>query len=177
MLIQILPHLQQIRAAYQLIHSPHAQSGHVFPQFPGNKSHEILHILRLASEMFPKLRILGSYAHRTGVQVADPHHDASQRHQGRCGKAEFLRPQDGGDGHVPAAHQLAVRLNAHLVPEPVLNQCLMGLRQAQFPGQARIVDGTPGRCACPSVVAGYQNHLGTGFGHTGRHSPHARFRH
>ena len=35
----------------------------------------------------------------------------AQGDQGGGGKAEALRPQHTGDGHVPAGHQLAVRLD------------------------------------------------------------------
>ena len=73
--------------------------------------------------------------------MADAHHDAAQSYQRRCGKSEFLRSQKRCDGHIPAAHQLTVGLDHHLIPQAVKQQCLMGLCQSQLPGKACIVNG------------------------------------
>ena len=49
----------------------------------------------------------------------------------------------------------------------------MGLRKAQLPGQARVVDGTSGRRPGSAVVAGDQHDLGPGLRHAGGDGPHA----
>ncbi len=139
--------------------------------------HEIHHILRLAPETFAQFRVLGGNAHRAGVQVADPHHHTAHGHQGRCGKAKFLCPQHTGDHHVTARHQLAVRLQYHLVPQPVHNQGLMGLRHPQFPGKASVVDGISRRRPGAAVKGGHQYHLGPGLGHACRHGSHPGLAH
>ena len=50
----------------------------------------------------------------------------------------------------------------------------MGLRQAQLPGQAGVVDGGAGGGAGATVIAGHQYHLGTCLGHAGGDGAHAR---
>ena len=71
---QVFLYLQKLCPAHQLIHPAHPQLRHVFPQFLGNKSHKVLHILRLSLKALPQFRILCGNAHRAGIQVADPHH-------------------------------------------------------------------------------------------------------
>ena len=125
---------QQIRAANQLLYRAHAQLRHVFPKLLSHEAHEIHDVLRLAPEFLPKLRVLGADAHGAGVQVAHPHHHAAHGNQWAGSEAEFLGTQHGGDGHIPAAHKLAVRLNAHPGAQTVQNQALVSLGNAQLPG-------------------------------------------
>ena len=83
----------------------------MLPQLLGNKAHEVRHIFRFAPETLAQLGVLSRHAHRAGIQVAHPHHYAAHGDQRRGSKAEFLSPQHTGDGHIPAAHQLAVGLH------------------------------------------------------------------
>ncbi len=169
--------LQEVCAPYQLIYAAYPELCHVFPQLLRNKAHKVHHILRFSPEALPQLRILGRHAYRAGIQVADTHHHTAHGHQGRCGKAEFFRAQYRRDRHIPAAHQLAVRLNADLISQAVHEQGLMGFRQSQFPGKARVMDGAPGSRSRAAVIAGDQDHLGPRLCHTCSHSSHSRFRH
>ena len=174
---QILLHAQQVGTAHQLIHAPDAQLCHVLSQLLSDETHEIDHVFRFSAESLSQLRVLGSDADRTGVQVADTHHDAAHGHKGRRGKAEFLRAQDGRDGHIPSAHQLAVRLNAHPLAQSVFNQSLLGFRKAQLPGKSRVVDGASGSGSRSSVIAGDQDDLGARLGDACRNRSHALFTH
>ena len=168
---------QQVGPPDHLIQGADTQTGHVFPQFFRDKPHKVHHIFRFAREAFPKFRVLGGHAHRTGIQVADTHHHTAHGHEGRGGETEFLGAEECGDGHIPAAHQLAVRLDHDPAPKPVSKERLMSLRKAQLPGKARIVDGALRRRAGSAVIAGDQNHLGARFGHACGDSPDAGFRH
>ena len=73
----VLPHLQQVGAAHQLVHGTHPQAGHVLPQLLGHEAHEVHHILRFSGEAPPQLRVLGGDPCRAGAQVAHPHHARS----------------------------------------------------------------------------------------------------
>ena len=170
----MLPHPQKVAPADQLLHAANAQPRHDLPQLLGDEEHEIHHIFRFALEALAKLRVLGGDAHRAGIQIAYPHHHAAHADQRRGSKAEFLRAQHAGDGHVPAAHELAVGLDGHPGAQPVQRKGLMRLRHAQFPGQARVVDGGTGRRAGAAVAAGNQDHLRPGLGHARGHRAYAR---
>ena len=56
---------------------------------------------------------------------------------------------------------------------PFCDQRLMRLRQAQLPGQARVVDGGSRRRAGAAVVAGDQDHLRARLGHARGHGADA----
>ena len=107
-------------------------------------------------------------AHGAGVQVADAHHARSPwPPAGAVPKPNSSAPSSAGDGHVPAAHQLAVRLDDHAAAQAVHDQGLVGLGHAQLPGQACVVDGVAGRRAGAAVIAGDQDDLGAGLGNAG----------
>ena len=76
--------------------------------------------------------------------MANTHHDAPFGHQGRGREAELLGAQKTGDGHVAPGLQLSVGLHRDAVAQVVHYQDLVSLRQAQFPGNARVLDGSQG---------------------------------
>ena len=125
--------------------------------------HKVDDILRFALKVTAQLRVLGSDAHRTGIQIADAHHNAAQSDQRRSGKAELFGTQQGGDDHVASGHQLTVGFQSHTVAQVVEQQRLMGLHQSQLPGQSGVVDTGAGGSTCTAVVAGDQHYIGTGF--------------
>ena len=161
---------------HQFIHGAHTQLCHIFPQFLRDKFHKVFHIFWFAPESLPQFRILGSHTYRTGIQIADPHHHTAHCHKRRRCKTELLRAQNRRNGDVPAAHQLPVRLDPHLVSQSVLDQRLMCLRKSQLPGQSRVVDRSSGRRPRSSVITGYQDHLRSRFCHTRRHGTNTRLR-
>ena len=91
----------------------------------------------LAGELRAQLGVLGGDADRAGVQMADAHHDAAERDEGRGGEAEFLGAEQGGDGDVAAGLQLAVGLDGDAAAQIVEHEGLVGLGQAELPGQRR----------------------------------------
>ena len=101
---------QHFSAAHHFVDSAEAQFGHIFAYFLCNKMHKVDDVFRFALELFTQLRVLGSNAHRAGVQVADTHHHAAQCDKWCGGKAKFFGAQQSGDDHITAGHQLAVSL-------------------------------------------------------------------
>ena len=106
-------------------------------------------------------------------RLHNPHHDAALGHQQAGAKAEFLRAQHAADGHIPAAEQLGVALDPHPGAQPVQDQGLVGLGDAQFPGQAGVFDGGAGGRAGAAVIARHQDDLRAGLGDAGRDGAHA----
>ena len=73
--------------------------------------------------------------------MADAHHDAAGDDEGGGGEAELLGAQQGGHDHVAAGLYLPVDLDDDAVAEPVAQQGLLGLGQAQLPGGAGVLQG------------------------------------
>ena len=153
--------------SHHLRESAEAKLCHDLPQLLGNEEHEVHDILRFALEALAQALVLGGNAHRAGVQIADTHHHAAHGHKRSGGKAELLSAKQGGDGHIPAAHELAVCLDDYTASQVVLDQRLVCLRKAQLPGKSRVMDGALGRSSCTSVVAGDEHNLGACLGHAG----------
>ena len=80
-----------------------------------------------------KSRVLRGDADRAGVQMADAHHDAAERHERRGGEAEFLGAEQRGDDHVAAGLQLAVGLDRDAAAEIVQHERLVRFGEAEFP--------------------------------------------
>ena len=88
-------------------------------------------------------------------------------HQQGGAKAEFLSAQHTADGHITAGEQFGIALNADAGAQAVQNQGLVGLGDAQLPGQARVLDGGTGCRTGAAVVAGNQNDLCAALGDAG----------
>ncbi len=130
------------------------------------------HVLRAPGELRPALRILGGHPGRTGVLMADPGHYASQGDEGNGAEGELVRPQEGGDHHIPSGAQAPVHAQPHAVPEPAGYQHPVGLRQPDLPRHSRVLDRGPGRGPGPAGVAADQDDVRPGLGHAGRDHPH-----
>ncbi len=128
-------HRQAVHPPDHVRHCAKSQLGHDAAQIFGHETHEIDQMFGLAGELLAQLRILGGDTHRAGVQVADPHHDAPQAHQGYRTETEFFGPQEGRHGHVPGGLQLAVGLHHHAVPQAVLLKHLACFRHPSSQGK------------------------------------------
>ena len=131
----------------------------------------------LPVKRFAQLGVLGGDAHRAGVEVADPHHDAARHHQRGGGEAELLGAEQGADDHVPTGLHLPVDLDHDAVPQAVGHQGLLGLGQAQLPGDAGVLQRGERRGPGAPVVPGDEHHVGVGLGHPGGHRAHAHLGH
>ena len=105
---------------------------------------------------------------RAGVEVADPHHDATEHDQGGRGEAELLRPEQGGDDDVSAGLHLAVGLDDDSVSQAVQNQGLLGLGEAQLPGDSGVLDRGLRAGAGAAVVAADEDHVAMRLRHSRR---------
>jgi hypothetical protein len=72
--------------------------------------------------------------------MADAHHDAARDNQGGGGEPELLGSEKGADDHVASRLQLPVDLDDDAVAQPVGHEGLLGLGQAQLPGDAGVLD-------------------------------------
>ena len=99
-------------------------------------------MLGLSLKLLAEYRILRGNAHRTSIQVALAHHDAAHGDQGRGGESKFLRAQQRGNYNIASGLQFAVRLHANSAAQVIQQQNLLGLGQTEFPGNARVLDGT-----------------------------------
>ena len=107
------------------------------------KRKKLIDVLGLAGELLAQLRVLRGDAHRAGVQVALAHHDAARATtSGAVREAELLGAQQRGDHHVAAGLQLAVDLHADAVAQVVQHQRLLRFGQAEFPGNAGVLDAS-----------------------------------
>ena len=119
----------------------------------------------LPRELLAELGVLGGDADRAGVEVADPHHDAAHDDQRRGGEAVLLGAQQGGDHDVAAGLHLAVGLDDDPVAELVQDERLLGLGQAQLPGDAGVLERGQRAGAGAAVVAADQDDVAVRLGH------------
>ena len=59
-----------------------------------------IHNAGLPLKAFPQFRILGCYAYRTCIKVADTHHNTAHRYKRRCRKAKLLCAKDCRNRHI-----------------------------------------------------------------------------
>ena len=97
--------------------------------------------------------------------MADAHHDAARDHQRSGREAELLGAEQGCDDDVPAGLELAVGLHDDPVAQPVDQQRLLGLGQAQLPRGSGVLDRAQGRRTRAAVVAGDQHDVRVRLGH------------
>ena len=138
--------------------------------------HKVYHIFRFSLEAFSQLRVLGRDANRTGIQVADTHHDAAHGYQRSGCETELLGTQNAGNSHITSGHQLTVSLQNDFVSQAVHDQGLMCLSHAKLPRKSRIVDGVSRSSTGTAVKTGYQDNLCTCLCNTGCYGSHTSFR-
>ena len=88
-------------------------------------------------------------ADRTGVEVADPHHDAARHDKRGGGEAELLRPEERPDDDVAAGLHLTVDLHDDAVAQAVEQQRLLGLGQLALPGCPACLSDVSGLAPVP----------------------------
>src|SRR5687768_5123591 len=73
--------LEHVGAANHFSDLAETKRGHDLADFLRDELHEVNRMSGIAGELFAKLGILRGHTDWTGVQVADAHHDAAERHQ------------------------------------------------------------------------------------------------
>ena len=94
---------------------------------------------------------------------------------GDGGEAEFFCAEKRGDGDVASGHQFAVGLDTNAAAQVVQQQYLLRFGEAEFPGNARMLDRTDGRCAGAAAVAADEHDIGMGLGYSGSDRANADF--
>mmetsp|Transcript_62362 Transcript_62362/g.174233 ORF Transcript_62362/g.174233 Transcript_62362/m.174233 type:complete len:1082 (+) Transcript_62362:2016-5261(+) len=160
-------HAQCLRAADGVVYGPEAhlreEHAHLL-----RDQHQVVHdVLRHTFELLAEDGVLRGDAHRAGVEVALPHHDAAHGDEGGCGEAEALGPEQRSDHHVAARAQLAVGLQGHAPTEAVQHQGLVRLREADFPRGAGVLDARPLRRAGAAVAPADEDVVGLALRHAG----------
>ena len=85
-------YFQLIYTANHVAHCSEPELSHQGANLFRHKHKEVHDVLRFSRKLFSQLPILRGHSHRTGIEVAFPHHDAPLDNQGSRGKAIFLRP-------------------------------------------------------------------------------------
>ena len=108
--------------------------------------------------------------------MAGPHHDAALGEQERGPERELVGPEQGGDEHVPARLEAPVHPYPHPVAQAVLHQHLLGLGEADLPGQARVLDRRQRARAGAAVPPADLDDVGERLGDACRDRSHAGLR-
>ena len=132
---------QQIGSSHKFIKGRNAQIGHMLTNLGSHKTEVILHKIGFSPEAFSEFGILGGHTYGTGIEMALPHHHATQYHQGTGCKPKLFGPKQGGDDHIPSGFHLSVRLQYHLASQVIHNQGLLRFCKAYFQGQSSMFDG------------------------------------
>ena len=169
----IHPH-QQVVPADHLVEGARAQGREDLPHLLSDEREVGDDLLRRPLELGAQVLALGGDAGGTGVQVALPGHGAPERHEGCRAETVGLRAQQRGDDHVAASLEPAVGPHLDAVPEAVPHERGLGLREAEFPRRAGVLDGRERRRAGASVVAGDEHVVGVGLANPGGHGADAR---
>jgi hypothetical protein len=114
-----------------------------------------------------RLGVLGGDADGAGVEVALAHVDAAHGDEGDGAEIVLLGAEDGGVDDVEPGAQAAVGAQGDAVAQAIEHEDLLGLGDADFPGQAGVLDGAEGRGAGAAVVSGDKDDVGIGFGDAG----------
>ena len=175
--LHIAAQTQEFHFAHHFIDGTEAQFSHDAAQVFGQKAEEVDDVFRLAAEALAQFGVLGRNAYRASIHVAFAHHDATFYHECGGSNAPFFGAQEGGYGDVFTCTQLAIRLYHYPVAQFIAQQGVVGLGQAQFPGQTRVTNRSQRRSARSSIVARDQNGIGVRFGYPRSNDPYSRFRH
>ncbi len=73
-----------------------------------------------------------------------------------------------------SGHELAVSFQRHFLAEPVSAEHLVRFCQTNFPGKARMMNGTHRGSTGAALTAGDENAAGPGLGHAAGNGAHAR---
>ena len=145
-----------------------AQFGHQLAHLLGDEEEIVDHVLGRALEAFAQHGILSSHAHRAGVEVAYPHHDAASCDQGRRREAELIGAEQRTDHDIAARAHSAVDLHGDAPAQPVGHQCLVRFGEPDLPGRAGVLDRGERRSAGAAFEAGDGHVIGACLGNSRR---------
>src|SRR5687768_14762384 len=166
-----LAHLEFVGAADHLLEGPEAHPGHVLPHLFGDEEEVVDNVLWRTGKALSELGVLRRDTHRARVEVAYAHHDAARGHARRRREGEALGPEERRPGDHAACLELAVSLQDHTPPQPVLDEHLLGFGDPQLPRQPCVLYGRERRGPRPAVVARDGYMVGLRFGYACRDRP------
>ena len=175
-LLDGLLRFETVGAANHLIDGVEAQLCHNLAHVLCDKAQEINHMVGVAGKFLTQLRVLRRHTHGAGIEMADPHHNATHSHQRAGRETEFFGPQQRGDNHVAASLELAIGLDDDATAQVVEHQRLVRLGQSQLPRQTSVFYTGLRRSASATIVARNQHHVGMALGHPGGDSAYAELR-
>ena len=164
-------HLEPVGASDHLLEGPEAHPRHVLPHLFGDEEEVVDDVLGRTGKALSELGVLGRDTNGAGVQMAYAHHDAARGHERRRREGEVLGPEERRHGDVASRLELAVGLQDHTPPQPVLDEHLLGLGDPELPRQPRVLYGRERRGARPAVVARDGYVVGLRFRHACRDRP------
>ena len=172
-----LGRFQSIAVADHLLEVAETKFRHQFAHFLGDVAHEIDHLIRAAGEFLPQAGILRRHSHGAGIEMANAHHNATERDQRGRGEAEFLGAKQRANHDIATSLQLAIYLDHDSAAQIVEQEGLVSLRQPEFPGGAGVLDARQRRSARAAIVAADQHDVGVGLGHAGGNRADSHLRH
>ena len=129
----------------------------------------------IAGEFLAEFWILRGDADRAGIQMANAHHDTTERDERRGGETEFFSAEQRGDDDVAAGFQLAIGFDDDTAAEIVQEQRLVRFREAEFPRDTRVFDAGLRRSAGAAIVTADQHDIRVRFRHASRDGSNADF--
>lgn len=106
-----------------------------------------------------------------GVKIVSesclPHHNAPHSDERSGGEAPFLGTKQASDGDVSPRSKLTVSLDDNTATQVVQDKRLVGFGQTELPGETSVLDTGPSGSASATIVAGDQDVISLGLGHTG----------
>ena len=118
---------------------------------------------------------MGRNTDRTGVEVADPHHDAPRHHEWGRRKTVLFGPEQRTDDDVAPGLELPVHLDHDPVAQAIGQEGLLGFGQTDLPRNPRMLERGRWRGTGPPVVARDEHHVGVCLGDAGGHGADTDF--
>ena len=168
--------VQQIASTDHIFELAEAELRHDLAHLFGDEPEEVDHMLWFSFELLAQLWVLGRDSDRAGIQMTDAHHHAAHDDERRRAKAELLGPQQRADHNVAPGLHLTINLNDDPVAEVIQDQRLLGLREAELPWHAGVLDRGQRAGAGAAVVTADQHHVRLGLRHPGCDGAHTDFR-
>ena len=136
----------------------------------GEEGHDLLGGPR---ELLAQLWTLRGDADRARVDVARAHHQAALGEEERSPEADLVGAEKRGDDHVPSRLEAAVGADADAASQPVRDERLLRLGQAELPGRAGVLDRGQRARAGAAVRAGDVHGVGERLHDAGSHEADA----
>ena len=176
-MIHCMLHIECLNATHCFLQRAETELCEVFAHLFSNVFEEVHDKLWLTAKSLPQLWILRSNAHRTCVQVANAHHDATTHHKrSRC-ETKFFSTKKRSDDDVSSSFHLPIGLHNNAIAKPIEQQRLLGFGKTEFPWHASMFQRRQWRSTSSTIVSRNQHNIGLCFTYTCSNSSNTNFRH